>query len=257
MTGKVGIGSVLIFPMIKDLYGACRILQCNSRCGCLVLCSKWIGHGNPMLDDQGLMIPVKVESGDTSQNKPLIVWIPETPPPDFKLVGIINPSVHETVMDCGSYLPDWQTLREERLLQWRWEYDRERLLEEEQEFEKTRLSNKETINGNDWKNISLNTLAQKIPCNNWEGVVNAHQRKQVEDVLTSTLQYMNKVLTNNGDYDEKLCVIKDCIRKLNELQSETDIIETMEREDICEWLICLQKCVGLPNVDLTLEWRDW
>ena len=50
------------------------------------------------------------------------------------------------------------------------------------------------------------------------------------------------------------------VKKLNKINDKYGLIETMEREELCEWLNTLIRKTGLEladNVDVTDEYREW
>lgn len=54
--------------------------------------------------------------------------------------------------------------------------------------------------------------------------------------------------------------VKSAVLKLNHLNEECDgnLIETDQREELCELILSAAKQVGLEsNEDLTEEWREW
>lgn len=54
-------------------------------------------------------------------------------------------------------------------------------------------------------------------------------------------------------------VVKEVVIKLNELNIEQDhFIETMEREDLYEFIDTAARIAGLESEeDITEEWREW
>lgn len=54
-------------------------------------------------------------------------------------------------------------------------------------------------------------------------------------------------------------VVKEVVIKLNELNIEHDyFIETMEREDLYEFIDIAARIAGLESEeDITEEWREW
>ncbi len=54
-------------------------------------------------------------------------------------------------------------------------------------------------------------------------------------------------------------VVKEVVLKINELNDEHDyFIETMEREDLYEFIDTAARIAGLESEeDITEEWREW
>lgn len=64
----------------------------------------------------------------------------------------------------------------------------------------------------------------------------------------------------NSNYAVALDKVKDTVLKLNELNERCDfsIIETDQREDLCELIIQVVKNAGHHvDTDITEEWREW
>ena len=50
------------------------------------------------------------------------------------------------------------------------------------------------------------------------------------------------------------------VKKLNKINDKYGLIETMEREELCEWMNIIIRKTGLEledNVDITDEYREW
>jgi hypothetical protein len=68
-------------------------------------------------------------------------------------------------------------------------------------------------------------------------------------------------LQSANSKDEALAAVKSTVMKLNTLNSNCDseLIETDQRESICEYLIKAGALLGFneEGEDITEEWRDW
>ncbi|HDR3901189.1 MULTISPECIES: hypothetical protein [Bacillus] len=73
--------------------------------------------------------------------------------------------------------------------------------------------------------------------------------------------YINNLqrLGENPTEVEVMQVVKEVVIKLNELNIEHDyFIETMEREDLYEFIDIAARIAGLESEeDITEEWREW
>ncbi|HDR7253957.1 hypothetical protein OCD85_06155 [Bacillus pacificus] len=73
--------------------------------------------------------------------------------------------------------------------------------------------------------------------------------------------YINHLeqLGKNPNEVEVMQVVKEVVLKLNELNIEHDhFIETMEREDLYEFIDTAARIAGLESEeDITEEWREW
>ena len=50
------------------------------------------------------------------------------------------------------------------------------------------------------------------------------------------------------------------VKKLNKINDKYGLIETMEREELCEWMNAIIRKTGLEladDVDITDEYREW
>ena len=50
------------------------------------------------------------------------------------------------------------------------------------------------------------------------------------------------------------------VKTLNKINDKYGLIETMEREELCEWMNIIIRKTGLElgnNVDITDEYREW
>ena len=66
--------------------------------------------------------------------------------------------------------------------------------------------------------------------------------------------------TPHGDTDSVMATVKDTVLALNALNEtcEHSLIETDQREEICDLIIKAALSVGVGNGDdITEEWRDW
>ncbi|WP_395761225.1 hypothetical protein [Bacillus sp. 3G2] len=73
--------------------------------------------------------------------------------------------------------------------------------------------------------------------------------------------YINNLqqLGENPTEVEVMQVVKEVVIKINELNIEHDqFIETMEREDLYEFIDAAARIAGLESEeDITEEWREW
>jgi hypothetical protein len=73
--------------------------------------------------------------------------------------------------------------------------------------------------------------------------------------------YINnlELLGENPTEVEIMQVVKEVVIKINELNIEYDyFIETMEREDLYEFIDAAARIAGLESEeDITEEWREW
>lgn len=83
----------------------------------------------------------------------------------------------------------------------------------------------------------------------------------INETNTVLDSYINN-LKNLGDQQNEeniLMCVEEVVIKLNELNDKYDyFIETMEREELCEFIINASHTAGLESEeDITEEWREW
>jgi hypothetical protein len=93
---------------------------------------------------------------------------------------------------------------------------------------------------------------------------NAGYSKEDIDKCDAILtDYITAVLTPAiyGNTDKIMAIVKKAVLSLNELNENCNysLIETDEREDICEYIINTAAKAGLESeeYDITEEWREW
>jgi hypothetical protein len=78
------------------------------------------------------------------------------------------------------------------------------------------------------------------------------------EVLNSYINSLKKLGDNTTEEDILECV-KEVVINLNELNEKYDyFIETMEREELCDFIIEATSIAGFESEeDITEEWREW
>ncbi|QKE73858.1 hypothetical protein HPK19_14015 [Arthrobacter citreus] len=78
------------------------------------------------------------------------------------------------------------------------------------------------------------------------------------EVLDSFINSLEKLGAKPPEA-EIMKIVKDVVIKFNELNEQYDYyIETMEREDLCEFIDTAVSIAGLEtDDDITEEWREW
>jgi hypothetical protein len=127
-------GSVIVFPLGDGRLGAARVLRVgvpkfSERLGALMALSEWIGSAPPTLDEP-LLLKIQHLTHHAWKNVPQILWTFELPPLEWNVLGIVLSQTGDTELDSEMH-GSLKNLPVQRLLQWRWENDREALLVEE------------------------------------------------------------------------------------------------------------------------------
>jgi hypothetical protein len=169
-------------------------------------------------------------------------------------IGKLPVTRAEKRMSCGSF-GGWD--RWQRLLQWRWDHEREAVLAED---ERERLQAESATEANRIAYLpisrqSLEELRTQTPFAGWAGHVESadlrHSRRIIRDLIDELL-----ALGPDGDEVEKLDLLRRCVERFNAAEENGGFIDTIEREDICEVLDKIAEAAGLTDYDVSAA-RDW
>ena len=115
--------------------------------------------------------------------------------------------------------------------------------------------------------MTLQELRNKKPTETWKGYMEEDEEEGLftEENIAETEQvldiYIDKLilLGSNPSEDEIMSCVEKVVIGLNDLNEKYDYyIETMEREDLCEFIIKAAQVAGLEtDEDITEEWRDF
>ena len=86
--------------------------------------------------------------------------------------------------------------------------------------------------------------------------------KGINDVNRVLTTFINDLenLKGNSSKEEVMTVVEKTIHKLNEIDNNREIIETLEREDLCEFIHKGARLAGLQigeREDITEAYRNW
>ena len=76
-----------------------------------------------------------------------------------------------------------------------------------------------------------------------------------DDLIQSLIE-----LGEGASEDEKIALFQRAVESLNGLNDETDLIETDEREELCELLNQIGRAAGIEvdeEEETVTQWRDW
>lgn len=238
---QVKPGDVYALPLEDGRWGVCRVLR---RKGdppeALVVTSAWIGDTPPGdLTDPLLRTPLVLTHHSWS-GVPNLSWVSEPLPADAVPLGSLPLKREERSTTCATF-SGWEAHRVQVLLQWRWDHEREAVQADEQEAQV----------GYRPLPVGLEELRRRKPFPNWTGYPAPAEirlsRRIVRDLLDELI-----ALGQDGDEAEKLDAFRGAVERFN----QTDFIETVEREDICEALEEIAEAAGLGDYDVT-DSRDW
>lgn len=260
------IGAAFAVPLEGGRYSVCRVLGDNSdkhATTCkddvvLVAGCKWIGPQVPSADDPALR-PILYLNHHSWKNVPNITWVSEAPPPELIPIGIIEPTAEEQATTCMSF-GGWSTVMGQPLLQWKWDHERDEVLSEDavkqkqasEARDKAQQERKQYL-----ARITLEELKERPHFPTWKRYPPAKATRASRKLIAQTIKELIEQGKDAPEAD-RMAILQKCIESFNELDSELEFIETVEREDICEVFEEIVHACGLGNhQDLADEWRDW
>jgi hypothetical protein len=122
------------------------------------------------------------------------------------------------------------------------------------------------------KNIKVENIANisnfknKLPTIEWEkrrlegDEIFTH--KSIEIIEKLLIEYINKIidLTNKKNATTIFNSVKKITLNINKINDRLNIIDTLEREEICDFINQIVRETGLEidsEIDLTEDWREW
>lgn len=114
--------------------------------------------------------------------------------------------------------------------------------------------------------MTLEELTKNKPTVEWKQRMDEYDDDIfTEENISATNAVLNSYtkrlieLKNNSSSAEIMDCVKEVVLKLNELNEKYDYyIDTMEREELCDFIIEAAQLVGLEaEEDITEKWREW
>jgi hypothetical protein len=259
-------GAAFAFPIGDGRLSVCRVLldASSERAkewggdAVLVACSSWIGNEIPSADDPALR-PILHLNHHAWVNDPRVLWVSDVPPADLIPIGTIEPTPEERAFPCMTF-GDWSGLTVQPLAQWRWDHDRAAVIKKDAVDEKeeaevrqhARLEREQYL-----ERVTLDDLRGRRFFPNWKGYPPAKAVRASRKVMADTVEELH-LLGPEASEEDRLAVLRRCIESFNGLDAETEFIETVEREDICEEFEAIVHACGLGrHADLADQWREW
>jgi hypothetical protein len=258
-------GDAFLMPLGDGRFGVCRVLRENTAeerkgHGCpqvLVAGSPWIGTAAPDLGNPQLRQIQKLTHH--SWNDPNLLWVSDPPPGSFRRLGVIAPTRSERVRKC--YSSGGWFFAGQLLMQWRWDHDREAVLREDREYEEKmarEYAKAEKRRQEQLGALSLEALKKKRRFTDWKGFVPGKALTASRAIFRETVEAI-LALGARPKKPAVLKVLKECVRRLNELDAEHDhFIETTVAEDLCGEIDEIAHVSGLRDEEYVADrWRDW
>ena len=255
-------GSVFSMPLADGRLGICRVLRVQTdRKGepqALVAASDWIGHIPPAINDPGLRRTL-VLTHHSWVREPQRLWISEPPPATYIKLGTIKLSREDETVECNSY-SGWESHAIQVLAQWRWDHDRAAVLREDAR-EKAARDKIDAQAAFDRKRhlsrVTLSEIAERSLFPSWTDYTPKRDTRDLEKIIKNFIRNLSKPakpLERKFVADQ----LKVVVQKINELDSERQFIETVEREDLFDLFEEILHAGKHPDLlDIVDETRDW
>ena len=248
-----------MMPLADGRYGVCRVIQKDSESErVLAVATPWIGSGKPDLSDP-LLREALVLNHHAWSDSPAALWVSRSLPPNFTLIGSLEPTQAEKQMVSNSAAA-WPWFSIQVLSQWRWDNDRESVLKEDDlhRQEKTKQHEIEARRRREYlARVTLKELREKPRFESWEGYVPDVALEATRRVFCDTIDAIAE-LGAKASEESIIKKLKWCIESLNELDFRHKFIETLERENLCAEFEEVVHASGLGHYDdLANRWREW
>ena len=255
-------GTVFAMPLADGRTGICRVLRREINHGVpyvLVAVSDWIASDPPALNDPAVRRMLFLTHHSWS-GKPVMLWISDPPPQEFRNLGCIKVLPKDTKADCGSY-SGWDSLPLQLLLQWRWDHEREKVLAEDaakKDLEAAKRSITARKRSEYLATVSFADLLAKDLFPTWDEYPPKKAKEGCRRIVQSFIKNLDaspKPLTCDFARDQ----LKECVQELSKFDSEQKhFIETVEREDLHEVLEEVLHAAKFPELAENIaDWRDW
>ncbi|MFB5284688.1 hypothetical protein [Peribacillus sp. Hz7] len=113
--------------------------------------------------------------------------------------------------------------------------------------------------------MTFEELAKNKPTVGWKQRIDEDDELLTDENINATNEVLDSYINNLKKIGDKpteediLECVKEVVIRLNELNDQYDyFIETMEREELYEFITEAARIVGLESEeDITEEWREW
>lgn len=101
------------------------------------------------------------------------------------------------------------------------------------------------------------------PTIQWQQIKDEGNEHYTEDIIEHTDMILDQYINQLFELDkpteaEIMKCVKNVVLELNELDEKYGFIETVEREELCDFIYLSAQKVGLDSdEDITEQWREW
>jgi hypothetical protein len=248
---QVEPGDAFALPLEDGRWGVCRVVRKSSDpLAVLVAASAWLGDAPPTDLTDPLLTTTLVLTHHSWNSTPHIHWVTDPVPVDVVPLGKLPLRAGEAPGNAFGW-GGWESHRMQPLLQWRWDHEREAVLaEDERERQQKQAAEEEARFGYRPLPPALEELRkQKVYAGaDYPSPEEIRlSRRIIRDAIDELI-----ALGPDGDEVEKLDVFRRAVERFN----ETEFIDTVERDYLCELFDNIAESAGLTDYDVT-AWRDW
>jgi hypothetical protein len=259
-------GAAFAFPIGDGRFSVARVLVGQTEDQAkrwksevvLAACASWIRDNIPSVDNPSLRSILR-KSHHAWKNVPCLIWTSKAVPGNFVAIGSIPPTPDDKGLVCNSF-GTWNSLTVHPLAQWRWEHDREVVVAEDATKAKRQVEQRRVAQRQREEylgRITLSDLRNHEFFSSWKRYPSETAKRASQNILTETVNRLTGLGPNSAEAD-RMEVLRRCIESFNDLDAQSNFIETVEREDICREFEAIVQACGLgAHKDLADKWRDW
>lgn len=250
---RVQVGDVFALPLDDGRWAACRVLtKATGPVRVVVQSLAWLDDALPDdLSDPRLSTPL-ILTHHSWHGRPYFHWVTDPVPADAVYLGRLSLSQADLALEADSE-GSWSTFRLQPRLQWRWDHDREAVLAEDARAQQDQESaeHQQQFAYQPLPATSLHEKRRATPLRGWTGSRESEEVRLARRILRDLMDELI-ALEDDGDEVTRFDAFCRAVNRFN----DTDFIDTLEREEICEELLDLADLVGLTDYDVA-SWRDW
>jgi hypothetical protein len=255
----VRAGDAFLAPLLDGRLSVCRVLQvAPEHDSVLVVATPWIGTLPPDLAELQLRKRLRL-THHAHGGGLCLLWVSQPVPATFTRLGVIPPTAKEAGLTCAAF-SGWEYFPGQVFLQWRWDHERDKVLAEDEAKRRAEETAREGQR-RAYKPLPPQTLEElraQTPFPHWAGYVEPSALRGARRIIRETIDALIR-LGPDASEPARLDEINRCVQRFNALDVDEDrFIETIEREDIGEFMDGLAAVLGLDDYGGHLIGdRDW